>query len=455
MEKDLFRIIFENFKDGFLFTDRLGKILYANRAYYELCGLPEECLNNRYSVEAAETEPNFLGGEVVAHVLAHEERIEMLLNPENLERMHHVTGLPLFGKDGEMEYICLGLFSPGNIRNLNDYLTDAGRRSIRENIKTANLMTVEDGADAVIAKSESMKNAVAMALQVAPTDVSVLLTGASGAGKEVLADLIYQNSRRKGQPFIKINCSAIPANLLESELFGYAEGAFTGAMKGGKPGLFEVANGGVVFLDEIGDMPLELQPKILRLLQTREVTRVGGRDVIPLDIRLISATNKNLAAAIVNKEFREDLYYRINIVPINLRPLRERKEDIEPLIKHFLKKFNERYEKKVVITAVATDMMKGYEWPGNIRELKNIVERMIVMSTSGIIDAETVSIFLGVEKLDEPEGAKTTSLYTELEKLEKQLITSALKQNRSKRKAAEELGIDHSTLLKKLKKYGL
>ena len=154
--------------------------------------------------------------------------------------------------------------------------------------------------------------------------------------------MIYQNSDRKGRPFIKINCSAIPANLLESELFGYAEGAFTGAMKGGKPGLFEVANGGVVFLDEIGDMPIELQPKILRLLQTREVTRVGGRDVIPLDIRVISATNKDLPEAIANKEFREDLYYRINIVPINLRPLTERKADIEPLVLHFLKHYNTR-----------------------------------------------------------------------------------------------------------------
>ncbi|MBQ8563679.1 MAG: sigma 54-interacting transcriptional regulator [Firmicutes bacterium] len=453
MKKELFSIIFENFKDGFLFCDKRGKVVYANPSYCRLCNVTQAELVGQYYYNLLSSEMNLIGREALLHVYTYIERVEMVENEDDLEKKYHVTGIPLFDENNELIYVVIGAMCAGNIQNLHDYLTIEGSDNVRAAIKPLNTVLPEDGIESIVAESRSMKEAVAMALQVAPTDVSVLITGPSGTGKEVIADLIYQNSKRNGKPFIKINCAAIPANLMESELFGYAEGAFTGAMKGGKPGLFEVANGGVVFLDEIGDMPLELQPKILRLLQSHELMRVGGRDTIHLDIRLISATNANLPAAIVNKEFREDLYYRINVVPINLRPLMERVEDIEPLILHFLAEYNEIHEKKLTISGEALNLMKRYGWPGNIRELKNIVERLVVMSQSDSIDTTLIRIFLGLESMN-VEEEKPGTLYSALENLEKSMISNAMQRNPSKRKAAAELGIDHSTLIKKCRKYG-
>ncbi len=453
MKKELFRTIFENFKDAFLICDKRGKVIYANPSYCRLCSISEEDVLNEYYYNLLDWKPDLIGREALLYVYRYIERFEMVEHEDDLERKCHITGIPLFDENHELLYVLIAAMPPGNIQNLYDYLTMEGSDNIRDAIKPQNTVLHENGFDAIVAESRSMKEAVAMALQVAPTDVSVLITGPSGTGKEVIADLIYQNSKRKGKPFIKINCAAIPANLMESELFGYAEGAFTGAMKGGKPGLFEVANGGVVFLDEIGDMPLELQPKILRLLQSHELMRVGGRDTIHLDIRLISATNANLPAAIVNKEFREDLYYRINVVPINLLPLKERQEDIEPLVRYFLDEYNQIHGKKLNLSAEALSMMKRYQWPGNIRELKNIVERLVVMSRNNTIDTTLIRIFLGLENTSYEEKSRE-NLYFALEELEKRMILDAMQRTTSKRKAAAELGIDHSTLLKKCRKYG-
>ncbi len=301
-----------------------------------------------------------------------------------------------------------------------------------------------------------MQEAFSIARSVSKTDVTVLITGESGTGKEIIADAIYMASDRNGKPFIKLNCSAIPSTLLESELFGYEEGSFTGASKGGKPGLFEIANGGVVLLDEIGDMPLDLQVKLLRVLQSHEVLRIGGKEPINLDIRLIASTNKDLKAAIAKGTFREDLYYRLNVVPITLAPLKERQADIEPLVEIFLKRYNNRYNKNVILTRGAMVMMLEYPWPGNIRELKNVVERMVVINFSNVIDGEIVSRVLGLtSEQKEAINPKTGTLKAATESLERQLIQEALAKHGSKRQAAKSLGIDHSTLIKKCKRLGI
>lgn len=223
-----------------------------------------------------------------------------------------------------------------------------------------------------------MERTKKLGMKIAESDYTILITGESGTGKELMAQSIHNASPRHSQSFIAINCAAMPENLLESELFGYEEGAFTGALKGGKKGLFEQANNGTIFLDEIGDMPIYLQSKLLRVLQENQVMRVGGENVIDIDVRVIAATNKNLLEMIKGDRFRADLYYRINVLPINIPPLRERKEDIEVMLKHFMKR-------KRAISQGVQDIINAYEWPGNIRELKNTAMYINIMSSEDVI----------------------------------------------------------------------
>ena len=232
----------------------------------------------------------------------------------------------------------------------------------------------------MIGKNGSLANIWNLIRHIAPTDATVLITGESGAGKEVVADEIFQNSARKNEPCIKINCASIPADLLESELFGYEKGAFSGANPNGKKGLFEQANHGTLMLDEIGDMPMELQVKLLRAIQQQEITRVGGSHPIKLDIRFIALTNSNLKEKIVNGTFRQDLYYRLNVIPIYVPPLRERLQDLEALCNTFIRKYTEKYHCAFAFTNQQLNLLKTYHWPGNIRELENIIEYVILCS---------------------------------------------------------------------------
>lgn len=308
----------------------------------------------------------------------------------------------------------------------------------------------------VIFKSDQMYQAVSTALAVAPTDATVLITGESGTGKEVITNQIYQASKRFGKPFLKVNCAAIPDTLMESELFGYEPGAFTGASKSGKTGIFELANGGTLMLDEIGEMSVQMQTKLLRVLQNREITKIGGHKAIPVDVRIIAATNKNLLQCIEEHTFREDLYYRLNVVPIQLVPLRERKSDIEVLFYHFFEKYTKKYNKPIEIYSDALHLLENYNWPGNIRELENVTERLVVINQNNIIDKKTVALVLGIRDTDSyahPEDEYNLKASTIA--LEKHIIEKALATFHTKRKAATALGIDHSTLVKKCQRYGI
>src|SRR3954470_24174773 len=230
----------------------------------------------------------------------------------------------------------------------------------------------------LVGQSPAIRQIYAVVEKVANTPSTVLITGESGTGKELIARALHENSSRQAGPFIKINCAAIPKTLMESELFGYEKGAFTGAV-GAKPGRFELAHGGTLFLDEIGEIPVEMQVKLLRVLQESEFERVGGIRTIKVDVRLVTATNRDLHAEVAAGAFREDLYYRLNVVPIHLPPLRERREDIPLLVGHFIAKFNERLKKQITgIDAEAVERLTGYHWPGNIRELENVIERTML-----------------------------------------------------------------------------
>ena len=309
----------------------------------------------------------------------------------------------------------------------------------------------------IIGRSPAMIKLLETVAQVAPSEATVLITGDSGTGKEMIAGAIHYNSPRKENPLIKINCAAITETLLESELFGHEKGAFTGAHRR-KEGKFRLAHGGSIFLDEISEMSLAMQVKLLRVLQEREITRVGGEDVVHVDVRVIAATNKDLLTEIEKGRFREDLYYRLNVVTLKMPTLWERKEDIPLLAQHFLMTFSEKNHKQIKgFTPQAMDRLLRYDWPGNVRELMNAIERGVVLSRNDYIDEEELPFILG-DKVDIKKSTliDTTPGDLPLEEVEKASILKTLESSGgNKSEAARRLGITRKTLHKKLKTYGV
>lgn len=311
--------------------------------------------------------------------------------------------------------------------------------------------------DSIVTISPVMLQLKRDALQAARSHSTILIRGESGTGKELFAQAIHAASPRRNGPFIKVNCAAIPEHLLESEFFGYAPGAFTGARKGGKPGRFELAHGGTIFLDEIGDMSPGLQAKLLRVLQDREFDRVGGTRPVRVDVRVVAATNRNLEEMVASGEFREDLYYRLNVIVITIPPLRERPEDILPLVHCFLRKYNAVYHTGVTdIEPEALEVLKAYHWPGNVRELENVVERAVNFASGNVIKVRDLPHYLH-SCSTAPGGRKGGGTYRKrLDEAEREVIMSALNSaGGNKTRAARLLGISRSRLYEKLKKMGL
>lgn len=309
-----------------------------------------------------------------------------------------------------------------------------------------------------ISQSKVMDNIKKMVIRAAASDSSIFINGESGVGKEIIARMIYTYSLRRDKPFAAINCGAIPSELLESEFFGYEEGTFTGAKKGGKKGLLEEANGGTVFLDEIGELPLPMQTKLLRVLQENVVTKIGGSNPISLDIRYISATNVPEAELHTNKKFRQDLYYRLNVIPIKIPPIRDRKEDTIPLVKYFIGFYNKKYNKDLVFSPAALKILYQYDWPGNIRELKNMIERSIVLATNDVISDDELNIFMNLDDIDDTlNGTPSvtinghTNLNAVYDIVDQIMIPKAIEKLGSVVKASEELGVNPCTIHRKIK----
>ena len=355
-------------------------------------------------------------------------------------------------KQGAFDYVT----KPFNRDELRLTLDKALRmtRIERENVELRAEIKGRYRFDGIIGSSEKIRAVLEMAGRVAASDASVLITGESGTGKELLAKGIHFNSRRADGPFVAVNCAAIPENLIESELFGHVRGAFTGAVKD-KEGKFELADGGTLFLDEIGDLRIDLQAKILRALQERQVDRVGGGLPIPVDVRVIAATNKDIERAVKDGRFREDIYYRLSVIAIHMPPLRERKDDIPLLVRHFIRKFNK--DSDVRIDPEAVDILTAYGWPGNVRELENSVERASVLRRGDTITRAELPDKLGKEKasveniiLNLPDEGIS------LEDLEKNLIIKALEKHKGNQtRAAEYLGITRPTLIYRMDKFGI
>ena len=315
------------------------------------------------------------------------------------------------------------------------------------------------GSEKLIVSSQKMKELLETVIRLSQVDSTVLISGESGTGKELIAETIHNNSPRKDGPFIKINCGAISHHLLETELFGYEDGAFTGAKKGGKAGYFELASGGTLLLDEISELPFNLQANLLRVVQDKELIRVGGERTIPVDVRILAATNRDILDMVEKNEFRQDLYYRLNVVPIEVPPLRERKEEIPLLIANFIKLFNKKYQMNKICSNQVIDVLMEYDWPGNVRELENLVERLVVTVAGNTISVEHLPLHLK-NHIPGPAHPQITvsgilPLKEAVEVVEKQILEQAASRYRLTREIAQELKVDPSTVLRKAAKYGI
>ncbi|MBU2054306.1 MAG: sigma 54-interacting transcriptional regulator [Proteobacteria bacterium] len=447
INKELDAII-ESLDDGIVVADRNGFILKANHAYLQMTGITTEEFVGKHVRELIKQ--GYIGRSVTEMVVERNTPVTIVDIRNNKELL--LTGNPVYNDKGELVRVVTAIRDVTQLNFLKEQLAETEEIKNRYYLELEHLRSQQPFRK-IITNNPEMKQKLDLAFHVAHVDSTVLILGESGVGKELIAQLIHRASKRSKGPFIKINCGAIPTNLLESEFFGYEPGTFTGALKEGKPGLFELAQGGTLFLDEIGEIPLDLQVKILRTLQDKEITRVGGKKNIGLDVRIVAATNRDLKKMMQENTFREDLYYRLNVVPIVLPPLRNRKEDILPLINDFLAKFKLQYGYQKWIHPDVMERLLNYDWPGNIRELENTIERLVVTSRGECILPENLA---GIPAASADTGKQPkTSLKIALESEEKQIINEVYRKFKSTRKAAAVLGISQSSLVKKLNKYSI
>lgn len=434
-----FSAIFESNYDGIYITVDKGTTLSINRH----CNYAEGITANDISIDESAINVSF-----DEHTVSN-ETVNVI---QNIQKRKEISVSDDVVSDGGIIRVI------NNIKNfdkIKDELQETKKLAEKYQNELEFLRWEQTEPEDIIAQSPEMKKVINLAVRVAKVDSTVLIQGESGVGKGVLSKLIHNSSERKDGPFIKIDCGSIPENLLESELFGYEPGSFTGAEKSGKIGLIELANGGTLFLDEIGELPLNLQMKLLRVLQDKEIVRVGGKEAIPVDFRIIAATNRDLEEMVGQKRFRQDLYYRLNVVPIRILPLKDRKEDVKPLIEDCLKKFSKKYNLNKSLEPTALRHLMNYNWPGNVRELENIIEYLIVTTNSDKITRED----LPEQILDYNNGLpmvsidRFTSMKDALDSVEKNLLVEAMRYSKSTEEMAKILQLDRSTITRKLQKH--
>ncbi|TDK62457.1 PAS domain-containing protein [Bacillus salipaludis] len=387
-------------------------------------------------------------------VMERKKKVSVVQETKNGRRILAV-GNPIFNDENELDRIIIASRDITETTKLKSELKEMKKISEQYKKELDTFKSKDRFLKKLIYCSPKMEKIMGQVKKIADFSSTVLLNGESGVGKEVIAQAIHQLGKRAEYPFLKLNCGAIPENLLESELFGYVKGAFTGADKNGKDGYFKQADGGILFLDEIGEMPMHLQVKLLRVLQEQEVIPVGSTTPFKINVQIIAATNKKLEKMVEEGTFREDLFYRLNVIPIHIPPLRERVEDISLLAFHFLQQLNEKYERNYHLTPDAINVMEFYPWPGNVRELQNIIERLVVSADEQAIDAEFVSQFLslGYEyKKMKPVITRVIPLQEAIDQVEEQLIVLAMKQYKTTTKAAKALGISQSSVSRKYQK---
>jgi len=446
---------FEKYGDDTIYiTDGKGNTLYAGSHIAETCGISREFFKGK---NVADLEKKGIFRPSVTLKVLESGKQEVVIQKTKLGTMFLSYGFPVFDADQNIVKVISITRDLSSQNAYSSLVADAFDN------KENSLAGEEQNYD-FITQSRKIYNLIDMVRIIAMVDSTVLISGETGVGKDVMARLIHKLSPRAGKPFVKVNCGTIAENLVESELFGYESGAFTGANKEGKVGLIETAEGGTVFLDEIGELPLTQQVKLLQVLQEKKLVRVGGTKPISIDVRFISATNKDLSAMVSEGKFREDLYYRLNVVPIEIPPLRERKEDIMLLIRHFIKLFNSRYGFSKRISKEATQALSAYNWPGNVRELEHALERLIVTTKVPIIEFDDLPSHVKdsylnksstLENQDVISVSEIIPLQEAVELVERKLIEMALEKCETAQKAAELLQVNQSTISRKIQRYGL
>ncbi len=437
--------ILQSVYDGIVVADSEENVIYVNEANYRITGTKAGGFLGK---KVSEVVPD----SHIPNVLATGKKLIGIKT--RVKDREVISNIVPFTHNGSLEGAVSIFRDVSEIKELHRKLEDA-KSTIQHLYEKLDFFTVAD-SNLVIGNNTTMVQTVRLSQKAARVSSTVLLMGESGTGKEVIARFIHKNSSRATKPFVTVNCAAIPENLLESELFGYEEGAFTGAKKGGRPGMFELANTGTIFLDEIGDMNFHLQAKLLRVLQNREIMRIGGTNQKQIDVRVIAATNKNLADMVEKNTFREDLYYRLAVIRITIPPLRERKEDIHFYIKNATDKIGRRLGKYVSVTPQAIKLLSDYSYPGNIRELENTIEVCLVSDEDGIIDVNDLpENIVKDKKKDIKDFNLSFNGFPSLSEVEVSVLRRALEAYKSKAEVAKNLKISRSTLYRKLKEYGL
>lgn len=450
INKKLMAII-ESSYDGIYVTDGNALTIIVNKSYEELTGLKRENLIGRKMDDLVREGIISQSGSL--ETMKTKKSVTMEQTFKNGKKVL-ISSSPIFDDNGNISNIIT------NVRDVTELYDLKNKLVINQNLAqkySSEIETIKSqllDCGNLVAEDELMIETLRIIKKVAKVDTTMLLLGETGVGKEEIAKYIHKNSSRADKHFIKINCGAIPENLIESELFGYEKGAFTGAKKEGKMGLFQVADKGTIFLDEIGDLPLDMQVKLLRVLQEREFEKVGGIKPIKIDVRILAATNRSLEKMVRKKLFRQDLYFRINVVPIVIPPLRNRKKDIAALANHFIAELNKKYNMNKSFSPSAIQSLLEYDWPGNVRELKNIVERVVIMSGNNQIYRSDLP-FKAYSKSNRKaeEVFNKIILKEEIEKFELEYINKYYSKFNSVRKAAEMLGMDSSTFVRKRQKY--
>ncbi len=446
--------IIDSSYDGLWICDGEGRVMRINKASEEINGVTADQVLNRKMEDIVKE--GIIDRSVTMEVLHTGSAVTMIQYLKSGKQVL-VTGSPVFDEHGKISLVVVNDRDISELNYLRSELERTKAISREYHNELFQMYEAKGAFSDLIIRTDAMRRVFDTAIKVARVDSTVLIQGASGVGKGLFSSLIHKASARKNGPFIRVDCGAIPETLIESELFGYEAGAFTGAKSGGKPGRLEMAEGGTLFLDEIGELPLAVQVKLLRFLEDGEVLPIGGTRSHKIDARVIAATNRDLEEMVGEKTFRRDLFYRLNVVPIHIPPLRERTEAIPYLIHHFLEKFNTKCSADKVILPPAVDRLCRYPFPGNIRELANIIEQLVVLSPNRHIREEDLPLHVrdADARFHVMPASDGWDLRKATEGLEREMIVKALKSFGTQRKTSGPLGINQSTLARKMKKYGI
>ena len=433
--------MFELSDDGLVSVDPNGLILRMNRAYKTMVGIEDDHFVGKPA--SLVVEEGYLPQGVTGLVLKERKKKSIMVSLKGKEIL--ITGLPVLNEQGRLVQIVTNIRDMSMLNKLGNELQKYHELTNRYETELHHLRAKQVESE-LVGRSLGAQRMMDLAAKASEVDSTVLIQGETGTGKELLVKTIHKLSKYRDGPLIALNCSSIPEALIESELFGYEAGAFTGSSAKGKAGLFEAAHGGTLFLDEISEMPLSMQAKLLRVIQDKKIRRIGANREVEVKVRIIGASNKNLKTLIEKNRFRSDLYYRLNIINIDIPPLRERKEDIPLLIHHFLDKFNKKFNRHKNLSNKEVTSFIKYDWPGNIRELVNAVERCVVLDNVSAF--ETVPLPVSISNVE-----TVNCLRTYMQEMEYAIISSAYKKYQSTRKTAEALNVSQSSIVRKMMQY--